>query len=82
MELGTTHVAEVVARSKDYGKSEDSCFGETTCDISSGVCFVQSGNVSPLVELIGVYGGTEISSTIGVSYGNIYGKLEVYIFGE
>ena len=43
--------------------------------ISSGVCFGGNGEGSPLVELLGVDGGAEIGSTIGMSYVNIDGKI-------
>ena len=41
-----------------------------------------SGEESPLVELLGVYGVDKIGSTIDISDGNIYGKIEVYPLGE
>ena len=45
---------------------------------SYGVCFSGSGEGSPLIELLGVYGGSEIVSTIGTLNGNRYGKIWVF----
>ena len=82
MEMGTTNGAEVGSRENDDSKSEEYFFRETIWMGSSGVCFGGSGEVSLSVDLLGVYGGAEIGSTIGISYGNIYGKLEGYPLGE
>ena len=46
------------------------------------VCFVGSEEVSPMVELIGVDGGSEIKYTIVMSYGIRDGKLDEYPLGE
>ena len=45
------------------------------------VCFGVSGDVSLLVELLDSDGGSEIGSTIGLSDGILYGKLEGYTLG-
>ena len=42
---------------------------------SSGVFFGGSGKVSPLVDLLGEYGGYGIGTNIAISYGNRDGKL-------
>ena len=44
----------------------------------SDVYFGGSGEVSPLVELLGVDGGARIGSTIGMYDGNRDGNLEGY----
>ena len=38
-------------------------------------------DIYPLRELLFAYGGSEIVFSSGMSYGNIYGKLEVYPLG-
>ena len=40
------------------------------------VCLFGSGYRYPMVELLGVYGGAEIGSTIGLSHGILDGKIE------
>ena len=45
---------------------------------SFGVCFGGSGEGSPLFALLSVDGGAEIGSIIGISDGNIDGKIEGY----
>ena len=49
---------------------------------SSGVFFGGSGELSPMVELLGVYGRAEIGSSNGISDGNIYGNVEVSLLVE
>ena len=49
---------------------------------SYGVCFGGSGEISPLVELLGVDCRAEIGSTIGMSDGNRDDKIEGYPPGE
>ena len=48
------------------------------CEWVIMIFFGGSGKGYPLVYLLGIDGVSEIVSTIGVSDGNIYGKLEVY----
>ena len=45
-------------------------------------CFGGSGEGYPLLELLGVYCGSEIGSTIGMSDGIIYGKIGESFLGE
>ena len=49
---------------------------------SYGVCFCGSWKVSPQVDLLGLDGGSEIGSTIGISDGNRDEELEGYTLGE
>ena len=50
--------------------------------VYSDFCLGEVGERSPLVELLVVYGGDYISSTVGISYCNRDGKLEGYPLGE
>ena len=45
-------------------------------------CFGGSGEGYPLLELLGVYCGSEIGSTMGMSDGIIYGKIGGSFLGE
>ena len=43
---------------------------------STGVCFVDSGEGSPLVELLGVESGIEVGPSFGFSGGSVEKNLE------